>query len=287
MLELKELSKRFGKHTALDGVTVSFPPGITALIGPNGAGKTTLIKIACGVLLPDTGEVFYDGLPLSRFRRSLIRKIGVVLENAENVYGYLTVWANLRFFATLWDLPEAALQTAQELLEQFDLAHRKGNPVNDLSRGNKQKVAVILALIKRPRYLFLDEPTLGLDVFASQQVEQRIRAWVKQSPCTVVLTTHRMDLAWRLADRFVFIRGGRILWEGPREALRRLPHWQSVYRVVYRKDRRILQQDVEARNLSTLLSSLHREGTTILEVHRKEPDLEDMVRALLSGEVTP
>ncbi|MCF6192026.1 MAG: ABC transporter ATP-binding protein [Candidatus Hydrothermae bacterium] len=286
MIRIQNLSKRFGNIQALDGVTLTFPPGITALIGANGAGKTTLIKIACGVLLPDGGEVLYDGRSLHQARRRLVRSIGVVFENAENVYGYLPVWANLRFFATLWDLPAPWSADARTLLQRLGLWDRRRSPVNDLSRGNKQKVAIVMALMKRPRYLFLDEPTLGLDVMASAEVEALLQTWVREQGCTAVLTTHRMDLAWRLADRFVFLKGGRGVWEGAREDLRKLPLWRRTYRVMSRRDHRVHQHTLDASTLSETLTRLTRAGHTILEVRLEETRLDDVVRALLREEET-
>ena len=284
MVRMAGLVKRFGKVQALRGVDLTLHPGITALIGANGAGKTTLIKIACGVLLPDRGEVWYDGRTLSRHRRALTREIGVVFENAENVYGYLPVWANIRFFASLWDLPSESLDRARDLLQKMGLWDRRKDPVNDLSRGNKQKVAIILALMKQPRYLYLDEPTLGLDVIAAAQVEALVREWVHKTECVAVLTTHRMDLAWRLADRFVFLKDGRVLWQGSREDLQTLPHWESSYRVVFRQDRRVETREIPCDALPETLALLYRQGATVVEVQRKEPELDEVVRALLQEE---
>ncbi len=283
MIEFRCVKKRFGKVEALKGVSFKAQRGVLALLGPNGAGKTTLVKVACGVLLPDEGDVLFDGRSVLKESRSLFREIGAVFENAENVYGYLSVWANLRFFAELWDLPKTALELAEELLRELGLWERRRSPVNELSRGNKQKVALVMAFMKSPKYLFLDEPTLGLDLVAASKVEGFIERWVKEMGATVVLTTHRLDLAWRLGSRFALISGGKLIWEGSKPQLRSLPLWKRRYRLVFRASGEVREEEVDGNDLNARLRALAASGAELVEVRVLETQFEEVVKELLES----
>lgn len=293
MISVANLHKRYGKKTvALDGLSLEIPEGIFCLLGPNGAGKTTLIKIACGVLLPDRGDVLFDGESIRARTKGLQKQTAAVFENAENAYGYLSVQDNLMYFGCLWGIPGKLLrQRVDCLLDRLGLSEKRKESFTKLSKGMKQKVAVALAMIREPRYLFLDEPTLGLDVFSSETVKEIIREWAGDNGRTIVLTTHNMALAEELGQRFAFISAGKVIWQGRKEDLTGLPGYRVEYRITVRGD---VPDEVPGKRekvdgLTTITVSKGELGSAlsvlgkaeIVEVAKEETDLEDLFREVM------
>jgi len=217
MLSVKDLKKTYhsrrGSVEALKGVGFAIGKGeIFGLLGPNGAGKTTTVKIICGLIEPDAGEIYIDGLDLQRERARCLAKVGAVLEGSRNIHWRLTPWENLMLFGARREIPRRVREArAQELLDFFALKERKDVLVGDLSRGMQQKVALACALIGHPELLLLDEPTLGLDVHSAELLKQRIRQLAHQEGKAILLTTHQMELAEELCDRVAIIDEGRLL----------------------------------------------------------------------------
>lgn len=175
ILEVCNLQKTYqqrGKRIeALRGVSFNINAGeVLAFLGPNGAGKTTSIKMIAGLIQPDSGSVRIAGCDPQRNPQAL-RSLGAVLEGSRNLYWRLTPQENLEYFGVLrGSSPKATHQQAMRLLERFGLMHKRRTPVKALSRGMQQKLAIAVALVHKPQLLLLDEPTLGLDVEASQNV---------------------------------------------------------------------------------------------------------------------
>ena len=185
---------------------------VLAFLGPNGAGKTTTIKMIAGLILPDRGEVKINGLNPHRDAQAL-RSLGAVLEGNRNLYWRLTPIENLEYFGVLRGLsPKVARQRGRDLLERFELSHKRKAPVQTLSRGMQQKLAIAVALIHEPQLLLLDEPTLGLDVEATQTVKRLIREIASEGRA-ILLTTHQLDIAEELSDRVIIINQGTIVAE--------------------------------------------------------------------------
>lgn len=207
---------------AVSGVSLSINPGeILAFLGPNGAGKTTCIKMIAGLIKPDAGAVKIAGIDPHRHPRAL-RLVGAVLEGNRNVYWRLTPEENLAYFGVLKGLNrKLAHKRGLQLLERFDLMPKRRAPVKTLSRGMQQKLAIAVALVHNPKLLLLDEPTLGLDVEASQNVKALVRE-IASEGCAILLTTHQLDVAEEISDRVAIIQQGRILAEeSTREIIRR------------------------------------------------------------------
>ena len=223
VLTAHELGKGYGRGTqrfeAVRQVSLNLAAGqVLAFLGPNGAGKTTTIKMVAGLVRPDRGWVRILGADPHR-NPAALRHVGAVLEGNRNLYWRLTPLENLEYFGVLRGMaPRVARQRGGELLQQFELAHKARVPVQNLSRGMQQKLAIAVALIHDPRLLLLDEPTLGLDVEASQTVKKLVRQ-IAAAGRAVVLTTHQLDVAEELSDRVAIIREGRIIKEEPTAAL--------------------------------------------------------------------
>jgi ABC-2 type transport system ATP-binding protein len=206
---------------ALQGVSFQACAGeIVALLGSNGAGKTTCVKCILGLVLPDSGQITVCGYDPIRQPRLALPYIGAVLEGSRNIYWQLSAWENLLFFAGIAGIPPAqARQRAGELLERLGLAHRAHELVGGFSRGMQQKVALAVALIREPRVLLLDEPTLGLDVEAARDLRHALRA-LAEAGRAILLCTHQMELVEQLADRVLILHRGALAREGSPHELR-------------------------------------------------------------------
>ncbi|MBB5235495.1 ABC transporter ATP-binding protein [Deinococcus budaensis] len=221
-LDLLDLHKSFGGRAAVAGVSLAVAPGeLYALLGPNGAGKTTTIRMIAGLTRPDAGAARIYGHDVTGDARAAKRLLAY-LPDDPLLYGKLTPPEYLEFVAGLWELDaREAAPEAERLLRWLDLwAHRRER-TEGFSRGMKQKLALAGALIHRPRLLLLDEPLTGLDAAASRQVKDALRAFVDGGGA-VVLTTHILEVAERLADRLGIIAAGTLVAEGtPIELLAR------------------------------------------------------------------
>ena len=204
---------------AVRDVSLEIAPGeVLAFLGPNGAGKTTAIKMIAGLIRPDAGWVKIEDFDPHHNPQSL-RLLGAVLEGNRNLYWRLTPAENMEYFGVLRGLSgRVARQRGQALLELFNLVDKRGALVQTLSRGMQQKLAIAVALVHKPRLLLLDEPTLGLDVEATEEVKQLIRAIASEGRA-ILLTTHQLAIAEELSDQVAIINKGEIVVQQPTEQL--------------------------------------------------------------------
>jgi len=219
-IEAEALTRVFGGKkskeplVALDNVSMRVQEGeLFGLLGPNGAGKTTLIKILATLLLPTSGSVKVLGYDVVKESQAIRPRINMVSGGETSGYGLLTVRENLWMFSQFYGIPgEEAKKRIDEMLEIFGLADKKNSKVRTISTGQRQKMNVVRGFVTDPDLIFLDEPTLGLDVNASLIIRNYIHKWVKgRSGKTVLLTTHYMQEADELCDRVAIIDQGRIL----------------------------------------------------------------------------
>jgi ABC-2 type transport system ATP-binding protein len=211
---------RGGKKTeareliALQGVDLQVQRGeLFGLLGPNGAGKTTLIKILTTLLAPSTGSASVAGFDVVREPQKVRSRINMVSGGESSGYGLLTVRENLWMFSQFYGMPSAeANQRIKHLLDVVGMGDRINTKSSDLSTGLRQKMNIVRGFMTEPDVLFLDEPTLGLDVGAARDVRKFIRHWIDENPTrTLLLTTHYMVEAEELCDRVAIINQGRVL----------------------------------------------------------------------------
>jgi ABC-2 type transport system ATP-binding protein len=211
------LRKAFGSGadavTAVDGVSFAVERGsVVGLLGPNGAGKTTLIKSILGTVLPDEGSVRIMGVDARESPREAYAHVDAMLEGARNDYWRLTVRENLRYFATVSGVDPASVADRHErLLDRLDIADKADEPVRNLSRGMKSKVSLASVLAGGAEVVFLDEPTLGLDVESARTFRAEIRRLAAETGLTVILSSHDMDVVETVCDRVIVVSGGRIV----------------------------------------------------------------------------
>jgi ABC-2 type transport system ATP-binding protein len=218
-LQLTGLSKNFGRP-AVDQIDLKVRRGeFYALLGPNGAGKSTTLKMVAGLLLPDAGRIHILGIDLQQDPAAAKQKLAY-LPDDPMLYNKLKPLEYLEFVAGLWGMPAVQAQDkAAELLDWLDLSKHREELIEGFSRGMKQKLALAGALIHEPELIILDEPLTGLDVAAARQVKDLLLQHVARGG-TVILTTHILEVAERLAERIGIIQHGKLIVEGTLEQLR-------------------------------------------------------------------
>lgn len=220
MIEVVGLVKAFGDNVILEDVTFTAPEGtVTGLLGPNGAGKTTTMRILATLLHPDAGQVRIAGIDLTREPMAARRVIGLVTEEP-GLHDRLTVREQLVFAARAYGMDTTTAKRRIETIAEYlalgkDLDTRAGT----LSKGNRQKVSLCRALVHDPPVLLLDEPTSGLDVVAADGLEELLTRDEITGEKTVLLSTHRLDEAERLAEKVVGIAAGRVVVDARPDAL--------------------------------------------------------------------
>lgn len=220
--------------TALDGVDLDVQPGeYFGLLGPNGAGKTTFIKILTTLLLPTSGTARVAGFDVVTETAKIRRVINMVSGGEQSGYGLLTTREQLWMFSQFYGMPfKEGWRRTDELIDITGLTEQRDQKVRTLSTGQRQKLNFARGLLNDPWVLFLDEPTLGLDVAAARELREHTMAWKAAAPGrTVLLTTHYMVEAEQLCDRIAIVDRGKILALGTPEELRRRVQAESIFRL--------------------------------------------------------
>jgi ABC-2 type transport system ATP-binding protein len=206
---------------AVDGISFDIEPGeVVGFLGPNGAGKTTTLKMLSGLLYPTSGEALVLGHVPSRREPQLLRRITMVMGNRQQLEWDLPALDSFELIRAVYRLEPAAFrETRDEFIELLDLAPLVHKPVRNLSLGERMKMEIVGALLHRPQVLFLDEPTLGLDVTMQKRIRTFVAEYNRRFGATVLLTSHYMADVQALTRRVIVIHHGRILFDGGLAAL--------------------------------------------------------------------
>ena len=231
LLEVEELSVRYGRITALDRVTISVGKGeVVAIVGPNGAGKTSLLNAIVGLVRPVGGVVLLDGENLvgQSLERSVRRGVALVLEG-RHVFAGLTVLENLKLGATLQRDAAAVAADIQTYFDIFPILHeRRNEPAGRLSGGEQQMLVIARALLSRPTLLMLDEPSLGLAPKVTDRIYEIIDD-IRKTGVTVLVVEQNADRALKAADRLYVLNGGRVRLGGRASELAGNPEFEAAY----------------------------------------------------------
>jgi ABC-2 type transport system ATP-binding protein len=283
------VSKRFGSGPdavqAVDDVSFTVGRGeVVGLLGPNGAGKTTLIKSVLGMVLPDAGTIRVFGADVGDGRRAVYADVDAMLEGARNDYWRLTVRENLRYFATISGVaPDSVAARHDRLLDRLGLAGKADTPVRELSRGMKQKVSLASVLAGGAELVFLDEPTLGLDVESSRTLRRELRRLAADEGLTIVISSHDMSVIEDVCDRVVVMADGRVVAD------------DTVAALLERADRgtvRVTSADLDADAVATLrgrfdVRGVERDGESVrVELAAAGEELYRLMDALRDADVT-
>jgi ABC-2 type transport system ATP-binding protein len=302
---------------ALDNVNLEVYQGeLFGLLGPNGAGKTTLIKILTTLLAPTGGTAYVAGYDVVKQADQVRRMINMVSGGETSGYGLLKVHENLWMFSQFYGLSwKDAYRLIDELLEVVELSHKRNATVSSLSTGERQRMNFCRGFITDPTVLFLDEPTLGLDVHAARIVRDFTRRWLKKHPeRTILLTTHYMAEADEICDRIAIIDHGKVLACDTPANLKKLLQKQPVFEIGVSRstDETVLEAlrslpgvlratstadpttNLQKLNLilheeaviSSVVSTLAEHRAGILTLQKHEPTLEDVFIKLVGRRLT-
>ena len=212
ILELrKEFGSRRGKTTAVDSLSFDIPQGqCVAFIGPNGAGKSTTIKMLTGVMRPTSGKISILGLDPRKDRKKLARQMSVLFGHCSKLWFHLPVVESFDLLAAIYDLDwKNYLKRRDHLVELFRVGHLIAKPVRQLSLGERMRCELLASFLHEPKMVFLDEPTIGLDITAKALIRDLLRTMCKELGCTLLLTSHDTDDVERLCDRVILINKGK------------------------------------------------------------------------------
>ncbi|MBO4879242.1 MAG: ATP-binding cassette domain-containing protein [Clostridia bacterium] len=209
-------SRKYDEIRAVDGISFTVPDGeIVGYIGANGAGKSTTIKMMCGILTPTSGSVYIDGAEPYRKRRQVAQHIGVVFGQKTQLWWDIPLIESFKVLKEIYQVPDAEYKERMAFLgEVLDITRFLSQPVRTLSLGERMRADLAASMLHNPRILFLDEPTIGMDVLVKERIRSAVRALNKTYGTTVVLTTHDMTDIEDLCSRIILLEKGKILYDG-------------------------------------------------------------------------
>jgi ABC-2 type transport system ATP-binding protein len=306
----KNSTNNDGKVVALENMNLKIHQGeLFGLLGPNGAGKTTLIKILSTLLLPTSGTALVDGIDVVKYPEEVRKRINMVTGGEQCGYGILNVRETLWMFSQLYGIPtKKAKKKIEELLKFLDMEKFAKTKIGKLSTGMRQKLNVMRGFVCDPKIIFLDEPTLGLDVQVSRDVRKYVRTWLAENPeRTVLLTTHYMAEADELCDRLAVIDQGKALVCDSPQNLKKSLTKDAVFHIevgltlngmekfnqvpgvkkfAYEHKshlgRTLLKFILEEESaISNVTESISDNGSKIVSLSKVEPSLEDVFVALV------
>ena len=245
-------NRKYNYIKAINDISFSIKKGeIVGYIGPNGAGKSTTIKILSGILVPDSGNVVIDKMTPWKDRKKYVSKIGVVFGQRSQLWWDIPAIDSFNLLKDIYKLDDKEYQkTLNELIELLNLKDIINIPVRNLSLGNRMKCEIAASLIHKPKILFLDEPTIGLDAISKKVVREFIKKINKQNKVTVILTTHDMADIEALAKRIILIGKGKLLYDGSLNLLKKKYDYLRKIRIIT-KDKIKIEEDyvIEQKNI--------------------------------------
>jgi ABC-2 type transport system ATP-binding protein len=263
---------------AVDGISFEIAAGErVAIIGPNGAGKSTTLKMLSGILEPGAGEARVFGLVPWRERKALAYRIGVVFGQRSQLWGELPARDSFALLGHIYDQRGAAFEKRlAELVERFDLASLMGQPVQRLSLGQRMRCEITASLLHAPSLLFLDEPTIGLDITAKAAIRDFITQNAREEGQTVVLTSHDTRDIELVCDRVIVINQGRIVVDQPTDQLRR--QFLALKLVTLHAPSRAVEIDLPG------VTRRHSEPhLAVFEIDTRKVRVEQVIAAALDG----
>ena len=271
MLEIKGLKKSFKAKEVLKNLNLSIKEGeIVCLLGNNGAGKTTLINCILRMIQADAGSILLDGRDIFTYKNEeYFSKVNALLESSVNVYDYLTGWQNIEYFSGLLNI-DSGNEKIKTYISLFELEEAIHEAVGTYSRGMRQKLALLIALMSSPKLLLLDEPTLGLDIQSKLSVIQILNTIIKTEKIAVLLTSHQMDVVQKLQSRILILKDGVV-----DEFDKTDYEDKDLYIVSYMKDNK-LESDAVRGSFQDIYQRYYGKHE-IMEIRKKERDLEEML----------
>ena len=251
IIEVKNLSKNFTKeirkgifkkekklYKAVDNISFNVQEGeIIAFVGPNGAGKSTTIKMLTGIIYPTSGEIRVAGLSPNKDRKRLAYKIGCMFGQKSGLWMHLPAIDTYRLFGSMYDIPKMKLESRiNEIISLFDLKEIINIPVRKLSLGQRMICEIGLIMLHKPDILFLDEPTIGLDIVVKEKVRKAILDIHKKTNTTIFLTSHDLGDIEKICKRIIIIDKGKIIKDESIEELKKNYLSEKIITIVYEEN---------------------------------------------------
>jgi ABC-2 type transport system ATP-binding protein len=293
---------------ALDNVSFKIQPGeCVALLGPNGAGKSTTVKLLSGILHPTSGQVSLFGMDPYHNRITCAMRYGVVFGQRTLLWTHVPVLESLKLYQKMYNVPKTVFNDRlKEFSAILDIEQHLYSAPRRLSLGERMRCEIIAALLHRPEVIFLDEPTVGLDVIAKKRIRDFIRRVNREENVTVLLCSHSMRDVEELSDRIILISRGKIRFDGPKRRLKRQWSNERKVRIHYKKSnikgwqQQLLELpgvlnveinngwiDLRINQDQLPITDLLKNAMTLLTVNDievTEPNLEDIIREIFGDE---
>lgn len=305
MFQAVNVKKRYDIHSyeVLNGISFQIQSGeIIGVLGENGAGKTTLIKTMMKLLEIDEGKIEYANKDIRNIpNKKYYSMVASVLEGNRNLYWYLSGYENILYFCSLKKLKIKSVQNEIEFyLKEFELYDAKDKCVGEYSRGMQQKLSIIIALLGNPQVLFLDEPTLGLDVQTKKKVLGILKKLVRQKNVTIIITSHQLDIIDLLVDKLLVLKNGKIFYEGDPYLFKEM-YSENRYTISViaenidryfekyeytKEDKRVnlYLKNMNKDSIFQVISELYDRGYEIIEMKKDTADLEEIMLRFLEKE---
>lgn len=305
MFQAVNVKKRYDIHSyeVLNGISFQIQSGeIIGVLGENGAGKTTLIKTMMKLLEIDEGKIEYANKDIRNIpNKKYYSMVASVLEGNRNLYWYLSGYENILYFCSLKKLKIKSVQNEVEFyLKEFELYDAKDKCVGEYSRGMQQKLSIIIALLGNPQVLFLDEPTLGLDVQTKKKVLGILKKLARQKNVTIIITSHQLDIIDLLVDKLLVLKNGKIFYEGDPYLFKEM-YSENRYTISViaenidryfekyeytKEDKRVnlYLKNMNKDSIFQVISELYDRGYEIIEMKKDTADLEEIMLRFLEKE---
>jgi ABC-2 type transport system ATP-binding protein len=278
-------NREYTEKVALKGASIKVEPGkIVGLVGSNGAGKTTLLKILSGLIYPSSGEAKVLGYQPWRRETEFLKQISILLGQKNQLWWDITPRDSYSLLTKIYDLDsKASAKTVNDLAELLQCSHVLDTQLRRLSLGERMKMEIIGSLLHNPKVLFLDEPTIGLDIVAQTSIRNFLEQYVKDHKPAIILTSHYMDDITHLADQLLLISQGQIVYDGSME------HFISTTdlkkKLVYRLKNSGEENEIvyNSQELPKILSELAQAGE-VVDLKVEEVDFEDVIHRFLATE---
>jgi ABC-2 type transport system ATP-binding protein len=282
MIDVENLTRKFGNLTAVDNVTLHVERGeVFGFLGPNGAGKTTTVRMLCCLIGKTSGQARIGEFSVEKESDCLqIRKIVGFLPENVGLYDSLSAYKNLDFYGKLYEVPDQKrVENIEKILRLLGIWERREDAVGTFSKGTKQKIAIARALIHEPQVLFLDEPTANLDPEASKTVRDFILD-LKKEKTTIFLNTHNLDEAERLCDRIAILKTKLVAVDSPKNLERSLYNRKTIVHL-----KQVTDSVLEAvKKLGAIKNIRVSDNKLILDIDDPEAANPEVVRAIVEAE---
>lgn len=275
MLKLEKIRKSFKNNLVLKDVSFTIDTGeVVGLVGLNGSGKSTIIRIISGLIIQDNGIIEND-----------FKNIGVLLEGSRNIYHFLTVRENIKYFSILNNIDDAYVEDfMNKYITLFGLEDKLDEEVGNLSRGMIQKVSIMILLAQNPDIIIMDEPTLGLDIISTIQIREIIQDIVEEKNKTVLIVSHDTKLLDSVADRILFLKDGKIEADIEKENLKL--NKDSEYLVYYYGMEDGLENIYYEKNIYKTITKEPKQvmeilGDRLIKVEKNTKSIEDIITEMM------